>query len=266
MAAIASHHVRLALFPLRLDTDRTGYVDIPHSLRRPKLLLTQDVNTIRATNNAIFDDLFWVHLAYVTADDGIGRLRALLHAERHYAPVLAGFETIDQGRRVLADAMASAEARQTADDLLWAGTIKLLEHEQRALVQPNFDRLSRASAWLVSIGSASSFEVRGVRQEVADFTSFYLYSLTRGLPHALRARAWPRITRFEDRWRWLVTSVVPRFRRFDADTALVAASLRHIFDEARDFASSPCVLPRSPANGPRRAAQPRLWHRPRPKG
>jgi hypothetical protein len=28
MAAIASHHVRLALFPLRLDADRTGYVDI----------------------------------------------------------------------------------------------------------------------------------------------------------------------------------------------------------------------------------------------
>src|SRR5579862_6294360 len=56
MAAIASH-----LFPLRLDTDRTGYVDIPHSLRRPKLLLSEDVNTIRATNNAIFNDLFWVH-------------------------------------------------------------------------------------------------------------------------------------------------------------------------------------------------------------
>ena len=34
MAAIASHHVRLALFPLRLDTDRTGYVDIPRSLGR----------------------------------------------------------------------------------------------------------------------------------------------------------------------------------------------------------------------------------------
>ena len=34
MAAFASHHVRLALFPFRLDTDRTGYVDIPHSLGR----------------------------------------------------------------------------------------------------------------------------------------------------------------------------------------------------------------------------------------
>ena len=222
MAAIASHHIRLVLFPLRLDTDRTGFVDIPHSLGRRKLLLTEDVDTIRATNNAIFNDIFWVHLAYVTADDGIERLRALLQAEPHYAPVLAGFEAIDQGRRVLADAMASAAARQAACDLIWQGNVELLRHEQRAVVQPNFDRLSCAFARLISIGSATSFEVRGVRREVASFTSFYLYSLSRGIPHALRAPAWPRITRFDDRWRWLVTSVVPRFRRIDADTCLVS--------------------------------------------
>ena len=48
-----------------------------------------------------------------------------------------------------------------------------------------------------------------------------------------------------------VTSVVPRFRRFDADTHSVDASLQHILDEGRDFASSPCVLPRSPAAGHR---------------
>jgi hypothetical protein len=46
---------------------------------------------------------------------------------------------------------------------------------------------------------------------------------------ALRAPAWPRITRFDDRWGWLVASVVPRFRRIDADTCLVAATLRRIF-------------------------------------
>ena len=164
-AAMASHHIRLVLFPLRLDADRTGFVDIPHSLGRRKLLLTQDVDTIRATNNAIFNDIFWVHLAYVTADDGIG--------------------------------------------------------------------------------SATSFEVRGVRREVASFTPFYLYSLSRGIPHALRAPAWPRITRYDDRWRWLVTSVVPRFRRIDAGTCLVSASLRRISDESRHLASAPCVLPHS---------------------
>jgi hypothetical protein len=248
MAAIASHHVRLALFPLRLNSARTGYVEIPPSMRRHNLPLTEDVNTIRETNNAIFDDIFWVHFAYITAKDGIERLRALLHAERHYAPLLAGFEAIDQGRRVLEDATASAEARQRAVDLIWEGNVKLLEHEQRAVVQPNYDRLSRTSAWLVSIGSATSFEVRGVRQETAYFTSFYLYSFTRGIQHALRARAWPTVTRFDDRWRWLVTSVVPRFRRFDADTRLVDAILRHICDEARDSASAPCVLPPPPAD------------------
>src|SRR5215470_19600984 len=233
MAAIASHHVRLVLFPLRLDTDRTGYVDIPHSLGRQKLLLMADVDTIRATNNAIFNDIFWVHLAYVTADDGIGSLRALLQAEQSYAPVLAGFEAIDRGRRVLEDETASSAARQAAEDLIWAGNVELLRHEQRALVQPCFDRLSCTFARLVSIGAATSFEVRGVRREVACFTSFYLYSLTRGSPRALRAQAWPRITRFDDRWRWLAASVVPHFQRID--TLLVDASLRRILGEARDL-------------------------------
>jgi hypothetical protein len=95
-------------------------------------------------------------------------------------------------------------------------------------VQPNFDRLSCPFARLFSIGSALSVEVRGVRQEASYFTSFYPYSLTREIPHVLRAHAWPRITRFDDRWRWIVTSIVPRFRRFDADVRLVDASPRRI--------------------------------------
>ena len=66
------------------------------------------------------------------------------------------------------------------------------------------------------------------------------------VPQVVRARTWPRITRFDNRWRWLVASIIPRFRRFDADVRLVDASLRGIFDEARDYASNPCVLPRSP--------------------
>ena len=144
MAALASHHVRLALFPLRLDTDHNGYVDIPHSLGRRRLLL-QDVHTIRATNNAIFNDIFWVHIAYVTAEDGIGRLRSLLRDRPDYSPVLAGFEAVDEGCRVLDDPGASAEQRRAAGERIWMGNVQLLEHEQRALVQPRFDHLSCAS-------------------------------------------------------------------------------------------------------------------------
>jgi len=243
MASFASHHVRLALSPFRLDTDRGGYADIQHALGRRRSLLLEDVDTIRATNNAIFDDIFWVHLAYASAEDGIERLRLLLGPDRHYAPVLAGFEAIDRGRRVLADRSATAGDRREADDLIWDGNVQLLEHEQRALVQPHFDRLSSAFARLLSLGSALSFEVRGPRLELSYFSAFYLFSFGRGMPQVLSARAWPRITRFEDRWRWIVTSIVPRFRRFDADVRVVAASLRRIFDEARDHAANPCVLP-----------------------
>ena len=242
MAAFASHHVRLALFPFRLDTDRTGYVDIPHSLRRQRRLLLEDVNTIRETNNAIFDDIFWVHLAYGTAEDGIGRLRGILQAEPHYRPVLEGFEAIDRGRRILEAGPSSEEERRSAEALVWEGNVQLLEHEQRALVQPNLDRLSCAFARLFSIGSALTFEVRGFRQEAMYFTSFYLYSLTRGIPQVLQAQAWPRITRYDDRWRWIETSIVPRFMRFDTDTRLAETSLRRIFVEARDYAANPCVL------------------------
>ena len=241
MAAFASHHVRLALFPFRLDTDRTGYVDIPHSLHRTRALLLSDINTIRETNSAIFDDIFWAHLAYGTAEDGLARLRSLLAAEPHYAPVLAGFEAIDRGYRVLEAGPASAEARRAAEEDIWKGNVQLLEHEQRALVQPNLDRLSCAFARLFSIGSALTFEVRGARQEALYFTSFYGYALTRGVRQALRAQTWPRITRFDDRWRWIETSIVPRFRRLDADARLVDASLGRIFDQARDYASNPCV-------------------------
>ena len=82
-----------------------------------------------------------------------------------------------------------------------------------------------------------------MRQEASYFTSFYLYSLTRGVPQALRSHAWPRITRLDDRWRWIVTSIVPRFRRFDADARLVDAGLGRIFHEAHHYALNPCVLP-----------------------
>ncbi len=242
MAAFASHHVRLALFPFRLDADRTGFVDVPRSLGRRKLLIA-DVDTIRMINNGIFDDIFWVHLAYGAAGDGIGRVRVLLGPDAHYAAVLAGFETIDRGRRILEDASASPADLLAADDLIWEGNIQLLEHEQRALVQPNFDRLSCGFARLFSLGSALSFEVRGARQEAAYFTSFYLSALGRGAPHAVRARTWPRMTRYDDRWWWITTSIVPRFRKLEAHAPLITAGLRQILDHALSDGSISCIVP-----------------------
>lgn len=244
MAAIASHHIRRVLFPLRLDTDRGGHLDLARSLSR-RGLLTEDANIIREINSAIFGDIFWVHLAYLAdAEDGTKALDRLLAPIPHYAAVLLAFAAIERGRRALAEPDLSPEERRDAVDGIWAGNVALLEHEQRALVQPHFDRLSPTFARLVSLGAVTAFDVRGVRHEVRYFTSFSLFSLGGGLAGAVRGGPWPRITRFEDRWRWLEHSVVPRFRRLDAQPHLVRASLDRVIADAQHYAGRPCVLPR----------------------
>jgi hypothetical protein len=239
MAAIASHHVRIALLPLHIET---AYLVSSAHMNRPARwrVLTEDANTMRATNNAIFADLFWVHLAYVTSEDGIGLLRTLLRNEHHYAPVLAGFEALDQGRRMLEDVTASPAARAEGRELVWRGNLLLLEHEQRFVVQPNFDRLSSRCARVVSIGSATAFETRGPWQAIEYFTSFYFYTLVRANPRGLVGRIRPRITNYDDRWSWLASSVVPRFRRFEEDPHVMRAILRRIVDQDRDHVPSPC--------------------------
>ncbi len=241
MAAIASHHARLVLFPFRLDADRSGYVDLPRSLSRRRLLTT-DANRMREINNAIYDDIFWVHLAYLAAD-GVDDLRRLLRPHPEYAGLLCAFETIHRGRAILTDVGSPQQARREAADMVWAGNLALLEHEQRSVVQPLFDGLSGSFARLVSMGSTTTFEVRGLRQEVRYFTSFSAFSLTGGLAAALRTRTVPSITRFEDRWRWLETSVVPRFRRLDADQDMVDRTLRRVMEEAQRYADRPCLVP-----------------------
>ena len=232
---VAPHPARPV--PPPADADRTGFVDIPHSLGRRKLLLKEDVDTIRATNNAIFVDSCWVLLAYVTAGDGIGRRARPAAGGTAQRTCPGRLEAIDQGRRVLAAATASAAARQAACDLIWQGNVELLRHEQRAVVQPNFDRLSCAFARRITIGSATSFEARGVRRAGGVPHLVRPRLAQPGDPARLREPAWPRITRFDDRGRWLVTSVVP---------PLPADRCRHVPDQ------------RQPAAHLRRGAPPRV--------
>ena len=241
MAAIASHHARLVLFPFRVDADGSGWVDLPRSLSRWRLA-TDDANKMREVNNAIYGDIFWVHLAYLAAADGAQDLRRLLRAHPEYTALLSAFEMIDRGRRVLANEGSPLHTRQEATNLVWAGNLALLHHEQRTVVQPLFDDLSGTFARLISMGATTTFEVRGLRQQIKYLTSFPAYSLTSGLTAALKARTVPRITRFEDRWQWLETSVVPRFRRLDADRDLVERTLARVVKEANRYAELPCLV------------------------
>jgi hypothetical protein len=244
MAAIASHHVRLALFPLRLDTDRTGYVNLPSSLGRQKWLLMEDVHGIRETNNGIFDDIFWAQLAYVSAEDGIECLRGLLQGDGHRVAVLAGFEAIDRGRRVLEDETSGAEDRRAAAELIWGGERPAPRARAACLgptsLRPPVVRL-RAPVF-----ARRGDELRGARRTTGDGL---LHLVLRVLVDAGNAapRAIPGMAADHPPGRslaLLVASVVPHFRKFDADSTSINAGMQRIFDEALAYASAPCVLPR----------------------
>ena len=253
MAAFASHHVRLALFPLRLDTDRTGYVDIPHSLGRQKLLLMEDVNAIRATNNAIFDDIFWVHLAYVTADDGIERLRdspasgaplrarpRRLRGDRPRTPCPGGPDGVRGGSPGGRGSDLGGQRPAPRARAARPGATQL----RSPLVRVRPARLDRLGHELRGAGSAA----RGCVLHLV-----LPLSLTRGIPHGLRAQSVAEDHSFRGPLAVAPDERRPPLPEIRCRHALVDASLRRIFDEARDYASTPCVLPRlSQTESPRR--------------
>ena len=154
-----------------------------------------------------------------TADDGIARLRALLGGERHYAPVLAGFERDRPGtpgpggrggvrggstRRPTSSSGRATSSSSSTSSARWCNPTSTASRAR----SPGSSRSARPRA-----SRCAACARRCVLHLVLP-----LLAHAAGSRAVLRARTWPRITRYDDRWPWIVTSVVPRFRRFDADT------------------------------------------------
>ena len=118
------------------------------------------MNTIRETNNGIFDDIFWVHVAYASADDGSygcvdcwrrSRLTPRSSpASRRSTEDAVSWRTDRRPRRRLDRRVSAPSGRATSSSS---------STERRALVQPHLDRLSCTLARIISMGSALSFEV-----------------------------------------------------------------------------------------------------------
>ena len=223
LAAIASRHIRVALWPLRWGA-AGDEIDLPRALGRWQALRLADADRIRRTNNEIFDDIFWAHLVYDGHEPGLDELERLVEGTP-YGPIADAFRRMSDGRRL---GPGTAEAR----DVVWDANVRILEHEQRVMVQPNFDRLSCAYARIFSFGATAGLDVEGLRRFTAVLTSFYGYSLRRGIRRPGRSGP-PLMTSFEDRWAWLEGSIMPRFRRYEGAGEGLRRTLTAIVREAR---------------------------------
>src|SRR5207245_284178 len=108
MAAFASHQVGVALGIDRI----TGNV-VP------------DLDIVRETNNLVYDDIAWAHLAY-EAGRSLAVEEALAAAapkvRTRYSLLLNGFRLIDEGRDRIATGATTA-----GRGLVWKGNLLLLQ-------------------------------------------------------------------------------------------------------------------------------------------
>ncbi|MCB0154155.1 MAG: hypothetical protein KDF65_05105 [Anaerolineae bacterium] len=193
MAAFASH--RVGFFLIEGDLDR-------------------DVQLMRDTNNQVFADIGWAHLAYETG--GWPALAAAIAAdsENDHRLLRAGFELIHAGEQQLKNKPQSEAQRQKAQALIWRGNLLLLKQEQALTVQKSFTDFShKFKLSLDSLGWATTldFDANNLKVDRTSRASFEAYQRESNV--ALD------FSKFEDRWAWVISEALPQWQAVEATTA-----------------------------------------------
>lgn len=215
MAAFASHHVRLALKPLALDRQ---YKESSKSSGRLK-----NTKIIKEINDAIFNDIYWAHLAYDASSSGLELLTNAIGDSPGYESLLAGFRQLEQARTMLESDPDSVEAR----DIIWQANTELLRHEQKSMVQPRFEKLACGFSKSLSLFATMHYQFGGRCKSTLLPGAFFAYMfLRRGGKKKLES--FPSITLFDHRWEWIHEGILPGFRCYEYQQSRVARDLQKI--------------------------------------
>jgi hypothetical protein len=221
MAAFASHRVGLALLPYQFE-EIEGVLRIMDHHAHPlgQEILSRDLNLIRETNNNVFQDIAWTHLAYLSPDGGLAAIEGGLMSSPEHWRLGQGFQLIHGGQKLL-----KAGDSSRANQMIWQGNRFLLQHEQFVTVQPAFERLSKLFAMFLSFATALTFEASNFSIDEKWFTSFAFYMWTRGLHVLIRTRSFPDIALREHRWFWCDHSVLSTWKRVDRSDLQLQANM-----------------------------------------
>ena len=207
MAAFASQHVRKVI--ALLDEP---HLQGPQSKALSRMISNTELEVIRSTNNAIFNDIYWTHAVYDGTQKGFNRLVSLLDNTPRQG-LLDGFDLIEKGRQLIGTDAAESER------LIWQGNVQLLWHEQEQVVQPSLSQLSGSFARVFSLGSSLNYEPGGMIDCMKYCSSFYLFMLTRHPGLLVRSGGMPRLNKLDQRWMWITTVLIPNFQSLEKDSA-----------------------------------------------
>jgi hypothetical protein len=209
-AAFASHRVGLAIAPYEFIVDNGEVSDVHDGFGRPRSMVLDDLNLLRETNNNVYRDIGWTHLAYLAPDGGIAAIQKGLSDLPSHSRLVRGFELIHDGKKLLEQG-----STRGGEEAIWKGNALLLEHEQRVTVQPAFDKFDKAFDVFLTVGTSMDFDADNLRIDWRTNTSFFAYMWTRGASLLLRTRSLPDVSRIDHRWFWVANRVYPLFREID---------------------------------------------------
>ena len=240
MAAFASHRVGVALLTHNLACDNRlmDTLKSHFGLDLCKSGTIHELEMLRITNNRIYADAVWPHLAYADPEGGIEAVVAgLKSAPGDHGLQIEGFRKIDEGKRKMAGDEPGAQ------ESIWTGNALLLKHEQTVIAQPTYEQLNfkpgdflrnmRKLQWPkieqnivdVSFGvflttmASIDFMASNLYFDPRYRTSFLSFMCTLGLWQLLLTTSWPDLTRKEQRWYWCEHRIIPIWKRaeeFDA--------------------------------------------------
>lgn len=231
VAAFASHRVGFALLPYKLIVKDGKAISVADTFDDSvdKHVLLRDLDLIRQTNNLVFADIGWAHLAYLSPDGGIEVIEAAAQDDAVAPALLEGFREIEIGRQLLT---SSDPNRALADAHIWQGNLSLLRHEQFVTVQRQFEQLEQGFAIFLSLVTTTDFDANNLTVDWRTHTSFYKYMWTQGLLTLARTRSWPDITNVQHRWRWISRRVLPIWKRVDATDRTLRRKMNSMIRQA----------------------------------
>ncbi|MEO1435995.1 MAG: hypothetical protein AAFV80_10695, partial [Bacteroidota bacterium] len=206
MAAFASHHVGMALLPLVVNK---GKIKGPEELAPDgERGWSDDLNLLRLLNNAIYDDIGWVHERYLDPAFGLSGLTQLLGRNEHYQGILKAFQLIDQGKQMMESGHQAA-----GQAIIWKANVDILRHEQFEVVQPIFTRLNQSFTRVLSFCASLDFDARHTKTDWKTHSSFFWFTLLRSPKTLATNKFMPNLIDLEQRWYWIERSLVPNWQK-----------------------------------------------------
>ena len=243
MAAFACHRVGLALLPYEFIQVENAEFSARHKGSSEPVLahVLADLNKIRQTNNEVFHDIGWAHVAYTAADGGLAAIEACVSQDAQSKFLYEGFRLVEQGRQLLAQKPAE---RKAAEKLIWQGNTLLLRQEQAIIVQPHFEQFDLDMREFLSLFTIMDFNATYLPL-IAQYSSDFAWFLwVRGLWLLLWTRSLPNIANWRHRWFWAEKALIPLWKRVEAKDYRLPQKLRMLMRGDQTLA------PKLPANLP----------------